>query len=472
MASPTSTINVDEKPHLVSLVLQSKKALQHGEQQCKHASEISVASSQAVVDVLALDAKIQWIKEGVLAQIQLAASVAKTIAEKRRALIAEVEDWDVSRAERFRSLEALLHSLETQLVPPEFYETSEASSIFGSQLPDDEERSSAPARQQSPSDTVRNVRDADRRRWKNLRDFVHDHAIEELLDTMENERLELDDVMHRTLDYPETLADAIRNIEHDLPAVTDGREESLTTCIANQISEQDRLKTTMAKQLESLALHYDQMAGALRDSEAGDEFGEEELQAMQRDTNELPAIMAELDESLEQMKSLHKHLLSAQQTRTERARQLDVVLDDLEELGDIMSEMLDTQGGVEVDCRARLAVLQGHLVVVKQLYEKFQSYKHSFNMLVLEIARRRQYRATAENIVRGMIQQLDAMTEEEIRTREQFNNEHGAHIPVDICLCMGTPPTKWEITPHQGIVGDVLPYIAPDIITKVSYITL
>ena len=36
----------------------------------------------------------------------------------------------------------------------------------------------------------------------------------------------------------------------------------------------------MAQHLESLTSHYDQMAGALKDHEAGEEFGEEDLQGM------------------------------------------------------------------------------------------------------------------------------------------------------------------------------------------------
>jgi hypothetical protein len=37
----------------------------------------------------------------------------------------------------------------------------------------------------------------------------------------------------------------------------------------------------------------------------------------------------------------------------------------------------------------------------------------AFNKLMLEIARRRQYREAAEDIVRGMVRQLDSMTEGE-----------------------------------------------------------
>jgi autophagy-related protein 17 len=60
-----------EQPHLVSLVLQSKKALQHGEQLCSRANAASNASAHCVVDVLALDAKVRWITDAVLEQLKV-----------------------------------------------------------------------------------------------------------------------------------------------------------------------------------------------------------------------------------------------------------------------------------------------------------------------------------------------------------------------------------------------------------------
>ena len=102
MTSPPSATRADQ-PHLVSLVLQSKKALQHGEQLCSKANALTNASAQCAVDVLALDAKVRWISEAVIEQLkvshvtsygflspptltQLAASVARSIEYKRAQL--------------------------------------------------------------------------------------------------------------------------------------------------------------------------------------------------------------------------------------------------------------------------------------------------------------------------------------------------------------------------------------------------
>lgn len=60
-----------QPPHLVSLVLQSKKALLHGEQLCTWARASSNASAQAAVDVLILDAKVKWMVEAVVEQLKV-----------------------------------------------------------------------------------------------------------------------------------------------------------------------------------------------------------------------------------------------------------------------------------------------------------------------------------------------------------------------------------------------------------------
>lgn len=77
MSSPGPTR--PEQPHLVSLVLQSKKALQHGEQLCLRANTLSNVSAQCAVDVLALDAKVKWISNAVLDQLKASGSYIITI---------------------------------------------------------------------------------------------------------------------------------------------------------------------------------------------------------------------------------------------------------------------------------------------------------------------------------------------------------------------------------------------------------
>lgn len=236
MASLAST---QDRPHLVSLVLQSKKALQHGQELCSLAHERSRTSSTAAFDILGLDAKVRWVIECIMEQLKvsshyfsmgkswhfckLATSVGKTLEEKRIQLHKQVEvsyllpllgspPWygslqalDADRSRYTGELDNILEALGAQHVPSEFYQTSSDSSIFGSQHSDRlNESSNKLVSPPSPSATVRDhtgtivlptsrsKHRSDRKHWKNLRDFVDDQAIEDILETIESNRISLD----------------------------------------------------------------------------------------------------------------------------------------------------------------------------------------------------------------------------------------------------------------------------------------
>ncbi|KAJ7581262.1 autophagy-related protein 17 [Mycena floridula] len=455
------------QPHLASLALQSKKALQYGEQLCSRAKDISSASAQSAVDVLAVDAKVRWLTEAIIDQLKLAADIAKNIEEKRSRLAKQAKEWDEVRAAKTDALDSILEALGAQRVPPDFYQTPDDSSLFGSQHSDDESVRNVQALltpRHSPSDTVRissaqNARQ-DRNNWKTLRDFVDDQGIDDVLERMENEKATLDDILSKTDEFPETLNNTITSIRNSLPdnASFPGIEVALTS--------QDCILTSMAGHLESLASHYDQMATALRDSEAGEAFSQEDIQAMNRDTDELPSIMSELDENVANINSTHESLSATKRSGEQQLEQLATALDDLDELGEIMTEMLQTQESVESDCDERLTALEEHLLTVEHLHQRFVYYQAAFNKLILEIARRQLYRESAENIVRGMTAQLNAMAEEERLVREHFNTEHGLHLPEDICLCVGNLPTRWAVVPASGDSQEVLPDLSATIVRE------
>ncbi|KAG6850696.1 hypothetical protein H0H93_009854 [Arthromyces matolae] len=310
-----------EHSQLISLVLQSKEALQNGEQLCSRAHSVSNASANVSIDVVALDAKVRWVTEAVGEQLKLVASVAKSIEEKRAALSKKVQDWDQQRAKQTDALDHVLESLSSQHVPPDFHQTtSPDSSLFGSQHSDDgrdqvfgsqkPHSSAISALSQTPSSTstlrgpLRNgtlaLKDKkpdfglDRTMWKTLRDFVDDQAIEDVLESIENDRLRLDHIMGKTDEYPETLSHTIETVQDSLPVLPNAPPIQYTEEL---LAGQDARITTMASHLESLASHYEQISNALHESEAGGEFDDEDIEAMHRDTNELPSIMAELDES-------------------------------------------------------------------------------------------------------------------------------------------------------------------------------
>ena len=70
MSAPSPS-GVSEIPSLVSLVAQSKNALQDGNALCHRASTLENASAQTALDVLALNAKVKWISDAVLEQLKV-----------------------------------------------------------------------------------------------------------------------------------------------------------------------------------------------------------------------------------------------------------------------------------------------------------------------------------------------------------------------------------------------------------------
>ncbi|KAI9440035.1 autophagy protein Apg17-domain-containing protein [Lactarius indigo] len=442
-SSPTGRSS--EQPHLISLVLQSRKALQQGEAFCSRASATSTSSAKEATDVLALNAKIQWISKA------LAATVAKLIEERRAKLEKQTQEWDASRSRNTDTLDAVLESLGTHVVPPKFHENASGSSIFFNPTSESEteEPHNVTAPDHSPTLTIRNSNGAvasssrkagkqksDRSRWKTLRDFVDERAIEDALETIESERNQLEDSLAVTASYTATLQDTLQH-----------------------------WTTEMAHQLESLTEHFEKMEVALRDSEAGERFSEDDIQEMMRDAEELPAILAELEDAWTVVERSHGELLSAKLLSQQYLQKHRSTLEDLEELGTIMDDML-RQARRNRDCGNRLVGLDQNLVVIEDLIRQFNAYQLSYSKLLVEIARRRQYKEEAEDIVRGMMARLDAMSEEERVFRESFNAEHGAHLPSDLCLYIENPPTRWQVIPLDGDDVESLPDVDNDLLEE------
>ncbi|EED82160.1 predicted protein [Postia placenta Mad-698-R] len=416
------------------------------------------------------------------------------------------QEWDTIRSQRADALDASLESLGAQPVPPVFHTTAAPDpSPFGIQNDSDSERDpddipifgeQLHAPSQSPTDTLRNITRSvrlnvngvprDRSTWKTLRDFVDERTIEDVLDTIESDRNALDDILARTSDYPESLSNTIAAIEGSVPA------ENTLPSMQDIFQAQGIASTDMASHLESLAAHFEQMSTALEHHEAGETFVHEDLHdwgttwaEMNRDTEELPAILSEMEERLvsidaaqwvpvlsqsRELSNVNRHSTKLVATKRTAQQNLDAhrrILDDLDELGEIMSEMLERQQAVEDEAREHVALLHHHIVTIEDLQHRFTSYQYAYSKLLLELARRRQYRDASDRIVNGMIAQLNAMTEGTFSSPQSqastHEPEHGQYLPEDVCLFVQNAPTRWNVVPHNQEL-EVLPEIDSDLL--------
>lgn len=115
------------------------------------------------------------------------------------------------------------------------------------------------------------------------------------------------DILAKTEGFPFALHETLDSLKSQLP------ELSPIPSVRDVFATQENVTANMAKHLESLASHYDQMAAALRDKETGMVFNEEDLQGraavsihyyensdsrmaeMRRDMEELPSVISELE---------------------------------------------------------------------------------------------------------------------------------------------------------------------------------
>jgi autophagy-related protein 17 len=199
----------------------------------------------------------------------------------------------------------MLDALGAQVVPPDFHQPGVEDDVFGA--PEDDVDPFAPSSHSrvngassgsSESDDAlsspatirgelpalngigaskldaRRRRRMDRSRWKTLRDFVDERGIEDALEKMEIERTALEDLVLSTAGFPATIDAAVVAIRDGMPAIHHVGAQGL---VKEVLEHQEKTSTGMAAHLESLAMHFDQIEGALRDSEAGEVFGEEDM---------------------------------------------------------------------------------------------------------------------------------------------------------------------------------------------------
>lgn len=76
----------DDMADLVTLVVQSKKALQQAEAVCSGTNNVAKQSTSLIVDILATEAKVKWLSDGVAEQLQ----VCKAIGLKPSTLRPEI----------------------------------------------------------------------------------------------------------------------------------------------------------------------------------------------------------------------------------------------------------------------------------------------------------------------------------------------------------------------------------------------
>jgi autophagy-related protein 17 len=121
---------------------------------------------------------------------------------------------------------------------------------------------------------------------------VDERTIEDALETIESERNKLEVSQHFQQQFPTQLTISLQDSLAVMASYTATLQETLRAIrdalppdkpvvdVQNVLSTQEHWTTGMANQLEGLAEHFEKMEVALRESEAGEEFSEGDIQGM------------------------------------------------------------------------------------------------------------------------------------------------------------------------------------------------
>ncbi|KZP00497.1 hypothetical protein CALVIDRAFT_595304 [Calocera viscosa TUFC12733] len=449
---PTSTL-------IPSLLQTSKSALQTGQALCTRAHARSLQSASWAVEALAKDARARWGREACERMLREAEGIVVALGGRRGRVLEEIRRWDIMRDEATEALDSQLDRLSQVGVPRGMWaaRSGEEEGVD----PFDEDGSQGDAEDAGGEDglLVRSGlrdgsgerkgtdkgREAGERSRRNLRDFVDEREVDELMDRMEQDRTVLDEALRSPdVPTPHALTSAIAHLRGSLPPP----RPSHTHTIHALLAQQEELTSTMSIALESLTLHYEQMQHAASDVRAGIALEREDVDVLVRDTQEVGPILEELELATGQVEQVGERLREA--GKVQGGQVLDAACEGLENLRKGMQDLAGHIAHIEETTTAVLPMLNAHLAGVNSLQAHFGEVERAYEQLVLELARRGAAKARAERLIEELEMQLEGWYAEESREREAFLEETGEWLPPGLCPAVGDAPERWVVRALEG----------------------
>jgi autophagy-related protein 17 len=183
----------------------------------------------------------------------------------------------------------------------------------------------------------------------------------------------------------------------------------------------------------------------------------EMLQVVVQDASEVPDVVQEINERLNNMEEEYFHLI--EQTDQIKAT-YTTTLDAFRVLEDIGTRFR-SYVAAETEFRERW-VAEHETIHVKmdemeELRLFYESYASSYDGLLLEVERRRAQEERVLSIWRKAKDSVDKIIEADQKQRDAFRQEIAEYIPTDLWPGMDDPARTWEVVP----VGSVSMGVGP-----------
>ncbi|MCJ1336856.1 autophagy protein 17 [Bachmanniomyces sp. S44760] len=236
----------------------------------------------------------------------------------------------------------------------------------------------------------------------------------------------------------------------------------------------------MADNLESLVKHYDLCVTAVRSTEGGGaaaqqvtgdlpegidadlgsndapvgSMSEEErkdmLEVLERDASEVDDVVMEIrDHNLEmeaqyELVTAHTERVTIRYANTLEAFRL------LEDIGYRLPGYINQSHVFIMRWDEEKAKIQERMEELDGLCDFYDGFLRGYDSLIIEIGRRKHVEAKVQKVLQEAMLKVDKLYEEDVAARDDFKQEHGDFLPVDIWPGLMAPLLRYEVAPLQG----------------------
>ncbi|KAI8143855.1 autophagy-related protein 17 [Fennellomyces sp. T-0311] len=398
---------------LIELLLFAKKALSRGQAICAQANQLSNESDHHSEIIERTWPKILFVRNHILIQL----STLERIREFLSVKIEEVRSCIKDREETFGKV-----TLDLQNI----FRVLENCNIDEGILKFNNEQ----------------------RKQTTLFDYIDHHSVLELRKQADDEISEIENLCSSLMSTAKTLSNTISELASlQEAALTISLDESASSFSTEKTQIRESITTKMAEILTSLTNHYDQLGEATRLCQS-DPDAQLDISVLQRDHDQLPIILEELEESLDFVESITEEIRVRMQVYSSVQEELLKVLLQLEKFStpggqaDIICEKMISAEG---EMKAHEQNLGAYFKELMSLADWYQVYAASYSHLVLEIERRRKAMEKQDELYQELLKSFEDSYNDELQERSQWFAQHGEYLPQDLCQFMMDPPSRLSV---------------------------
>ena len=262
----------------------------------------------------------------------------------------------------------------------------------------------------------------------------------DLLQAMEQQAVEMANNLEGIVKQFDNCVLVMRHIEGGGAAVME---------IAQETPAQVGLESAMGKPLEELT------EGALRNL----------IIVIGKNHTQVDLVVAEIKAGLDKVQAISNQISLYSDRYKEEFQTVVKAFHLLEEVGNKLPTHI-TQGELHaIRWEEEISKIDKSLVDLESLRDHWMEFRQSYDYLLVEAGRQRDFERRAEKQRKDFVSKMDKMMEEEKDTRAKFNDDHGLWLPRTICSALSVEPPRYEMIKMENACESV-PDISASVINR------